>query len=98
MLSLAALSLLLPFALAVPLTTRATAAANVVPNSYMVVLKADVGLTKRATNVASIADQFNPSSTFEIGKFAGFAADLSDDQITSLKADSRVCMFILERP
>jgi hypothetical protein len=91
MLSLAALTLLLPFALAAPLDARATTAANVVPNSYIVALaQPGTGLTRRAATVRTISEPYNPTSTFEIGKFAGFAADLTEEQIAALRADSRV--------
>ena len=94
MLSLAALTLLLPFVLAAPLDTRATTATNVVPNSYIVALaKPPAGLSRRAAAIQSIAEPYNPSSTFEMGKFAGFAAELTAEQLASLRADSRVRFF-----
>jgi len=88
--SLAALSFL-PLAFAAPLINRRDVAAA--PNKYLVVLKPEAPSAAAVLSDLAgglIAQSVNREHVYQLGSFKGFAASLSEEQLSSIRSDSRV--------
>jgi hypothetical protein len=98
MISIISALALLPFAFAAPLLEQRDGPA--IPGKYFVILKPETG-TVTASIMGDLAGGalagVNREHTYSIGSFNGFAAKLTDEQISALKADSRVSELIRSR-
>lgn len=95
MISIISALALLPFAFGAPLLEQRNGAA--IPGKYFVILKPETGAVT-ASIMSDLAGGalagVNREHTYNIGSFNGFAASLTNEQITALKSDSRVSVSI----